>query len=126
MDPVRLELTWPNKDKFLLVPKDDEGKPVWVSPSHPAAQEVRIATLGESVGEVPDPSSVLRAPSPARGDGIVLDQSSRHESEAARAVTTDPFMRHATRYSRSARRIVEALTTAWPSPIAGATIILPP
>ncbi|WP_306513084.1 site-specific DNA-methyltransferase [Janibacter hoylei] len=55
MDPVRLELTWPNKDKFLLAPKDDEGKPVWVSPSHPAAHEIRIATLGESVGEVPDP-----------------------------------------------------------------------
>ena len=26
----RLELMWPGKDKFLLVPKDENGKPVWV------------------------------------------------------------------------------------------------
>ena len=29
----RLELTWPNKDKFLLVPKNASGKPVWVEPA---------------------------------------------------------------------------------------------
>lgn len=35
---MRLELTWPNKDRFLLVPKDDVGKPVWVERDHPAAR----------------------------------------------------------------------------------------
>lgn len=57
MEPVRLELTWPNKDRFLLVPKDDQGKPVWVSNDHPAAHEVRVATLGPTVGDVDDPHS---------------------------------------------------------------------
>jgi adenine-specific DNA-methyltransferase len=49
---ARLELTWPNKDKFLLVPKDDAGKPVWVEPDHPAAREVRLSDFGASYGEV--------------------------------------------------------------------------
>jgi adenine-specific DNA-methyltransferase len=50
----RLELVWPNKNKFLLVPKDETGKPVWVERDHPAASEIRLADLTESVGEVPD------------------------------------------------------------------------
>jgi len=50
--PVRLELTWPNKDKFLLIPRDDDGKPVWVEPTHPAAHEVRLTTFTGAVGEV--------------------------------------------------------------------------
>ncbi len=49
---ARLELTWPNKDKFLLVPKDDAGKPVWVEPDHPAAREVRLSDFEVSHGEV--------------------------------------------------------------------------
>jgi adenine-specific DNA-methyltransferase len=48
----RLELTWPNKDKFLLVPKDDAGKPVWVEPDHPAAREVRLSDFTANHGEV--------------------------------------------------------------------------
>ena len=32
---ARLELVWPGKDKFLLVPKDEAGEPVWVSSSQP-------------------------------------------------------------------------------------------
>ena len=50
----RLELTWPNKDKFLLVPKDDDGKPVWVERDHPAASEVRLSDFVDSCGEVND------------------------------------------------------------------------
>lgn len=50
----RLELVWPGKDKFLLVPKDDSGKPVWVEPDHPAAREVRLTDLTGSHGEVDD------------------------------------------------------------------------
>lgn len=53
MDPVRLELTWPNKERFLLVPRDETGKPIWVDRDHPAAHEVRVADLGDSIGEVP-------------------------------------------------------------------------
>jgi hypothetical protein len=45
-------LTWPNKDQFLLVPKDDFGKPVWVEPDHPAASEVRLADFTGSHGVV--------------------------------------------------------------------------
>ena len=52
MSGARLELTWPNKDKFLLVPKDDGGKPVWVDRDHPAASEVRITDFTDAVGEV--------------------------------------------------------------------------
>lgn len=48
----RLELTWPHKDEFLLVPKDDDGKPVWVSRDHPAAHEVRLTKQVQAVGEV--------------------------------------------------------------------------
>lgn len=50
----RLELTWPNKDRFLLVPKDDTGKPVWVDRDHPAAHEVRLTQQTAAVGEVSD------------------------------------------------------------------------
>ncbi len=49
---VHLELTRPNKDKFLLVPKDAAGKPVWVEPDHPAAREVRLSDFGASHGEL--------------------------------------------------------------------------
>lgn len=52
MTGPRLELTWPNKDKFLLVPKDQDGKPVWVDTDHPAAAEVRISDFTEAIGEV--------------------------------------------------------------------------
>lgn len=48
----RLELIWPNKDQFLLVPKDADGKPIWVGRDHPAAHEVRLATFTEDVGQV--------------------------------------------------------------------------
>ncbi len=48
----RLELTWPHKDEFLLVPKDDDGKPVWVPREHPAANEVRLTSFVEEVGDV--------------------------------------------------------------------------
>lgn len=49
---TRLELTWPNKDKFLLVPKDESGKPVWVEPGHPAAREVRLSDFTAAHGQV--------------------------------------------------------------------------
>src|SRR4051794_1343937 len=48
----RLELTWPGKDQFLLVPKDGTGKPVWVERDHPAASEVRLTEFTESCGDV--------------------------------------------------------------------------
>jgi len=51
---ARLELVWPGKDKFLLVPKDVDGKPVWVERDHPAASEVRLTDVTGSVGEVPN------------------------------------------------------------------------
>lgn len=53
MNP-RLELVWPNKDKFLLIPRDDGGKPVWVEPTHPAASEVRLPTFTDAIGTVKD------------------------------------------------------------------------
>jgi adenine-specific DNA-methyltransferase len=49
---ARLELVWPGKDKFLLNPKDENGKPVWVERTHPAAHEVRISDFVDAVGEV--------------------------------------------------------------------------
>ncbi|WP_448070816.1 site-specific DNA-methyltransferase [Georgenia yuyongxinii] len=49
---ARLELTWPNKDKFLLSPRDDAGKPIWVERDHPAAHEVRITDFTTAVGDV--------------------------------------------------------------------------
>ena len=52
MNPARLELVWPGKDKFLLVPKDDTGKPVWVERDHPAASEVRLFETTGAVGQV--------------------------------------------------------------------------
>jgi len=54
MNAPRLELVWPGKDKFLLVPKDETGKPVWVERDHPAASEVRLADFTGVVGKVPD------------------------------------------------------------------------
>ena len=52
MSAPRLELVWPNKDKFLLVPKDEGGKPVWVALDHPAAHEIRLTDFTTSVGDV--------------------------------------------------------------------------
>ncbi len=52
--PMRLELTWPNKDKFLLVPKDADGKPIWVDRHHPAAHEVRLTDFTAAHGDVND------------------------------------------------------------------------
>lgn len=52
MSTQRLELMWPHKDEFLLVPKDEDGKPVWVDRSHPAAHEVRLSRELSSVGDV--------------------------------------------------------------------------
>lgn len=54
MTSVRLELTWTNKDKFLLTPKDETGKPVWVERGHPAAHEIRTTTFGQAFGETSD------------------------------------------------------------------------
>ncbi|GAA4482367.1 hypothetical protein GCM10023094_32170 [Rhodococcus olei] len=54
MSSARLELVWPGKDQFLLIPKDDDGKPVWVDRNHPAASEVRLADFVDTVGEVAD------------------------------------------------------------------------
>lgn len=56
---MKLELTWPNKDKFLLIPKDDTGKPVWVPPDHPAAREVRLTEFSEAVGTVDEADPYL-------------------------------------------------------------------
>jgi adenine-specific DNA-methyltransferase len=52
MSSTRLELVWPNKDKFLLSPQDESGKPVWVERTHPAAHEVRLAEFTKTVGKV--------------------------------------------------------------------------
>lgn len=49
---TRLQLVWPNKDKFLLSPTDEDGKPVWVEPSHPAAQELRLTEFTGDFGQV--------------------------------------------------------------------------
>ncbi|MGW4196653.1 site-specific DNA-methyltransferase [Streptomyces sp. NPDC005004] len=51
---TKLELLWPNKDQFLLSPKDDTGKPLWVPRDHPAASEVRIADFTDAFGKVND------------------------------------------------------------------------
>lgn len=48
----RLQLVWPGKDEFLLSPRDDSGKPVWVPRSHPAASEVRLVTWADTWGVV--------------------------------------------------------------------------
>ncbi len=50
--PPLLELVWPNKDKFLLSPRDDAGKPLWVERTHPAASEVRLVDFTASHGDV--------------------------------------------------------------------------
>lgn len=47
-----LELVWPNKDQFLLAPKDDAGRPVWVPRTHPAASEVRLVEFTGTYGQV--------------------------------------------------------------------------
>lgn len=51
---VRLELTWHGKDKFLLSPRDEVGKPVWVERDHPAASEVRLTDFTAATGDVDD------------------------------------------------------------------------
>jgi adenine-specific DNA-methyltransferase len=50
----RLELVWPGKDQFLLIPKDGTGKPVWVDTDHPAAREVRLTDFTAAHGVVDD------------------------------------------------------------------------
>ncbi|MET8433679.1 site-specific DNA-methyltransferase [Streptomyces sp900116325] len=50
----KLELLWPNKDKFLLAPKDDSGRPLWVPRDHPATSEVRITEFTGNYGQVND------------------------------------------------------------------------
>jgi len=57
-ESMRLELSWPNKDKFLLSPKDETGKPVWVDRSHPAASEVRLVEWVGNCGTVNDADPV--------------------------------------------------------------------
>lgn len=52
--PPRLELVWPNRDRFLFVPKDELGKSVWVAPDHSAAVGVRVTEFMGIVGEVDD------------------------------------------------------------------------
>lgn len=49
---ARLELVWPNKDRFLLAPRDNAGKPVWVDHAHPAAHEARLTTMVGEHGKV--------------------------------------------------------------------------
>ena len=49
---MRLELTWPNKDRFLLSPRDETGKPTWVERTHPAASEVRLVDFTGQCGHV--------------------------------------------------------------------------
>lgn len=51
---ARLELVWPNKDKFLLVPKDENGRPIWTERTSPSALEVRLAEFADSHGIVND------------------------------------------------------------------------
>ena len=51
---LRLQLLWPGKDEFLLSPKDETGKPVWVPRTHPAASEVRLVDWTGSCGAVDD------------------------------------------------------------------------
>jgi adenine-specific DNA-methyltransferase len=50
---MRLELTWPGKDQFLLSPRDEGGKPVWVDKHHPAAVEVRLTEFTATHGDTP-------------------------------------------------------------------------
>ncbi len=55
MTEPRLELVWPGKDKFLLVPKDETGKPAsgWSGITRPRP-EVRLADFTGVVGDVPE------------------------------------------------------------------------
>ena len=77
----RLELVWPGKDKFLLVPKDESGRPVWVERDHPAASEVRLTEFGDAVGEV-DETSPCAANLLFTGDS--LDVCARTDRSRAR------------------------------------------
>jgi len=76
-------LTWPNKDKFLLVPKDDNGRPVWVDWSHPAAREVRVLHHTGSHGQV-------RAESERAADNLIIQGDSL---DALRALNNIPEYR---------------------------------
>jgi adenine-specific DNA-methyltransferase len=53
-DRSRLELTWPNKDKYLLSPSGDNGEPVWVERDDPRATTIPHATFTDTVGDVSD------------------------------------------------------------------------
>lgn len=51
-----LELTRPGKDKSLLTPRGDEGKPMWVERDHPSASEVRTSDFVGELGATCKPS----------------------------------------------------------------------
>lgn len=81
---TRLELTWPNKDKFLLMPRDAGGQPVWVETTHPASSEVRLSTFTDAIGDLPDGD--------AHADNLVFTGDSL---DALRILTEVPeFRRH--------------------------------
>lgn len=48
----RLELVWPGKDRHLLNPCGESGRPVWVDRDHPTATEVRLVEFTGAHGEV--------------------------------------------------------------------------
>jgi len=66
----RLELVWPKKDEFLLSPKDETGKPVWVPRTHPAASEVRMAEFTDTCGHVGGDADPARDNLLFTGDGL--------------------------------------------------------
>ncbi len=82
VDNVRLELVWPNKDKFLLSPTGNEGKPVWVGRDHPAAREVRLTEYSDSCGDVNEKT-------PASDNLLFLGDS----LDALRVLTESPEFR---------------------------------
>lgn len=74
-----LELVWPNKDQFLLAPKDDTGKPVWVPRTHPAASEVRLVEFTGAHGEVSPESRAVADSLLFTGDSLdVLRSLAEH------------------------------------------------
>ncbi len=72
---VRLVLTWPGKDKFLLLPKDENGRPVRVERDHPAASEVRLTDFVASCRDVDETNSFDTA---ASGGEDVGSLTARH------------------------------------------------
>lgn len=66
----RLELVWPNKEQFLLSPKDATGKPIWVSRNHPAASEVRVVDWTSCFGQVGEESDRVQSNLLFTGDSV--------------------------------------------------------